>query len=172
MPTLNNVTNSPHAKSLGSVVRPLVLLNHSIRRLFDSMARYHAFVMGDVALYQSVLPKFAPKTEPAELGSSKIPDSIVTPPVSQIEWTPEEQVYINFIFMMNEGIHQHLIGGTDTTDEVCLYRAFRNVQAALQKFKLTYKCEPLPREFWILHIVAAALFLNGCWQVLRWFDVL
>ena len=32
-PTLGNVTNSPHAKSLAPVIRPLVRLNHSIRRI-------------------------------------------------------------------------------------------------------------------------------------------
>lgn len=33
-PTLGNLTNSPYARSLTPIVRPFVMLNHSIRRLF------------------------------------------------------------------------------------------------------------------------------------------
>jgi len=171
-PTLGNLTNSPHAKSLAPVIRPLVMLNHSIRRIFDTIGRYQAFVMGSPALYQSVLPKFATPMAPAELGSSKIPDTFVMPPVHQIAWTPEEQVYINLIFMMNESIHQHLIGGADCPDDVCLYKAFRKARAALQEFKQGLKREPLPDGSWVLHIVAGCLALNGLWQVLRWFEIL
>src|SRR5439155_421455 len=139
-------TTSPHAKSLAPVIRPLVMLNHSIRRLFDTISRYQAFVMGSPALYQSVLPKFAAPMAPAEPGSSKIPDTLVMPPVHQIAWTPEEQVYINHIFMLNEAIHQHLIGGVDCPDEVCLYKAFRKAPASknqsLQLYARLGKTQP------------------------------
>jgi hypothetical protein len=89
-PTLNNLTNSPYAKSLTPIVRPLVMLNHSIRRLFDSIERYEAFVFGDVAMYQTVLPKFA--VTPTDLGSSTLPQSIASPPPSQIGLTAAERV--------------------------------------------------------------------------------
>jgi hypothetical protein len=153
-PTLSNLTNSPYAKSLTPIVRPFVMLNHSIRRLFDNIERYQAFVFGDIALYQSVLPKFA-----------------VSPNPSQIGLTEEEQVYVNHIFMMNAAIYQNLIGGADSADEVCLYKAFRTARTALQKFKEKHKREPLPGWFRILHILAGALALDGLWQVLRWFEI-
>lgn len=79
-PNLSTVTSSPYAKSMGSVIRPFVVLNHSIRRLFDYISRYQAFVMGDVALYQIALEKFAPKSTPIELANSLPPEKIVVPP--------------------------------------------------------------------------------------------
>ena len=57
-PTLSSLTNSPYAKSLTPIIKPFVMLNHSIRRLFDSLDRYHAFVFGDArstkAYFQSL----------------------------------------------------------------------------------------------------------------------
>ena len=168
-PTLSNLTNSPYAKSLTPIVRPFVMLNHSIRRLFDNIERYQAFVFGDVAMYQGVLPKFA--ANPANLGSSTLPTSIVSPHPSQIGLTAEEQIYVNHIFMMNEAIHQGLIGGADSADEVCLYKAFRTARKALQEFKKGLKREPLPGWFPLLHIVAGALAWIGFWQLMRWFEI-
>jgi len=170
-PTLSNLTNSPYAKSMGPIIRPLVMLNHSIRRLFDSMSRYQAFVMSDVAMYQRVLPKFAPKTSPTELATLPTPTTITVPHPSHIKWTPEEDVYINHIFMMNEGIHQGLIGGGDSADDVCLYKAFRAARKALQEFKRGLKRQPLPPWFLLLHIVAGALAWIGFWQLMRWFGI-
>jgi hypothetical protein len=168
-PTLNNLTNSPYAKSLTPIVRPLVMLNHSIRRLFDNMERYQAFVFGDIALYQSILPKFA--VNPADLGSSTMPTNIVSPHPSQIGLTAEEQVYVNHIFMMNEAIHQGLIGGADSADEVCLYKAFRTAREALQAFKEGLQREPLPDWFPFLHIVAGVVAWISVWQLMRWFEI-
>jgi len=125
-PVLSNVTNSPYAKSLTRIIRPLVMLGHSIRRLFENIERYQAFVFGDIEKYQSVLPKFA--INPKNLGDSTTPTSIALPDPSQIGLTPEEQVYVNHIFMMNEWIHQLNIGGADSPDEVCLYKSFRTAR--------------------------------------------
>jgi hypothetical protein len=169
-PVLNNVMNSPYARSLTPIGHQLVMLNHSIRRLFDTMGRYQAFVFGDIALYQSVLPKFA--VNPPNLAASVMPASILTPHPAHLELTPHEQVYVNHIYMMNESIHQGLIGGADSPDENCLYKSFRTARAALQKFKAELKRERLPRKFWLLHIVAGAMALMGVWQVLRWFEIL
>jgi hypothetical protein len=168
-PTLSNLTNSPYAKFLTPIVRPLVMLNHSIRRLFDTQERYQAFVFGDTAMYQSVLPKFA--VNPVDLGSSTMPTTITLSSPSKLGLTKEELTYVNHIFMMNEAIHQGLIGGIDSTDEVCLYKTFREARKTLRKFKEGLKREPLPRWFWLLHIVASGLASVGLWQVLRWFRI-
>jgi hypothetical protein len=169
-PVLNNVMNSPYARSLAPIGRQLVMLNHSIRRLFDTMGRYQAFVFGDVALYQSVLPKFA--VNPPNLAASFMPMSIVSPHPAHLGLTPQEQVYVNHIYMMNESIHQGLIGGADSPDENCLYKSFRAARAVLQNFKAELKRERLPRKFWVLHILAGSMALMGVWQVLRWFEIL
>jgi hypothetical protein len=168
-PVLNNVTNSPYARFLSPIIRPLVMLNHSIRRLFENRERYQVFVFGDIARYQSVLPKFA--VNPANLAASTTPTSIVSPDPSQIGLTPEEGVYVNHIFWMNEWMHQLNIGGADSPDEICLYKAFRTARSALQEFKQGLKREPLPGWFVLLHIVAGALAWVGFWQLMRWFAI-
>jgi hypothetical protein len=151
-PTLNRLTSSPYAKSLNNVVRPLVRLNQSIRRLLDYLGRYQTFVASEPALYQSVTKKMATAPKNA--------------------YSPEELVYMNFVFGMNLKIHQLLIGGSDSADEGCLYKAFRVARKELQDFKLALRRERLPRAYWVLHIAAGCLALNGLWQVLRWFGLL
>jgi hypothetical protein len=70
---------------------------------------------------------------------------------------------------MNKQIHQRLIGGTDSTNDQCIYKAFRNASAALQHFQSELQREKLPRSFWVLHILAAFFAMNALWQVVRWF---
>jgi hypothetical protein len=165
-PALSNLTNSPYASHLTPIVGPFVMLNHSIRRLFENLDRYQAFVFGNTKLYQSVLPKFAPAA-----ASLTRPQQIVTPHPSKIGLTPEEQVYVNHIFMMNETIHQGLIGGADSQDEICLYKAFRTARKALRDFKANLNREPLPAGFPVLHVVAVVMAVIGIWEVTRWFGI-
>jgi hypothetical protein len=165
-PTLSNLTNSPYAKSLTPIVRPFVMLNYSIRRLFDSIDRHQAFVYADVAKYQTVVMKLT--LNPPNIGSTATPSS---PYPSQIGLTTEERDYVNEIYLMNEGIHQQLIGGADSSDEICLYKAFRSARQALQDFKNGLKREALPGWFPLFHIVAGALFWVGFWQLMRWFEI-
>jgi len=127
--------------------------------------------MGDVAMYQSVMKKLAPKTSPMELAATTTPTTITPPHPSQISWTSDEKGYINIIFQMNEAIHQGLIAGADSTDDVCLYKAFRSARKALQEFKAGLKRERLPKWFPLLHIVAGALAWVGFWQLMRWFEI-
>jgi hypothetical protein len=72
---------------------------------------------------------------------------------------------------MNLTIHQKLIGGADSTDNACLYKAYRDARQAFTVLRNDFRLEPLPWWYWILHTAAAYLFLNGVWQVLRWIDV-
>jgi hypothetical protein len=92
-----------------------------------------------------------------ELAFATTPTTITLPHPSQIKWTSDEEGYINIIFLMNEGIHQGLIGGVDSADDVCLYKAFRIARKELQEFKEGLKRESLPVWFPFLHMVAGAL---------------
>ncbi len=150
-PLLDSVTTSPYARSLTNIMRPLVRLNLSIRRLLDYMAYHKSFVASEPALYQSVVKKMA--TAPQNV------------------YSPAEQVYINFIFGNNMKIHQLLIGGVDSTDELCLYQAFRTARRALQEFKQGLAREALPKWYLLLHIVAGAVAWVGFWQLMRWFEI-
>jgi len=170
-PNLNRLTSSLHVKSMATVIRPLFRLSYSIRRLFDYLDKYQTVAMSDITLYQAVLEKFAPKTSPLDVFASLPPENIVTPPPWKIEWERKERAYINLIFMMNESIHQFLIGGADSSDELCLYKAYRSAKGALQTFKGLLRREPLPVWYWALHLVAGWLALDGLWQVLRWYEL-
>jgi hypothetical protein len=74
--------------------------------------------------------------------------------------------------MMNESIHQNLIGGTEGPPG-CLYLQFRAVRQNLQDFKSSHvKRESLPKLYWILHIVAGCFAAGGIWEVFRWCSIL
>lgn len=116
-----------------TVIRPLFRLSYSIHRLFDYLDKYQAIAMGDITMYQAVLEKFAPKTSPLEVFQSLPPENIVTRPPWKVQWEPKERAYINLIFMMNESIHQSLIGGADSTLSVtilalCILREVANAK--------------------------------------------
>jgi hypothetical protein len=150
-PTLQNLTRSSYIRHLTPIVRPLVKLSYSFRRLFDFHADYRAFVNSSPALYLSVYRKLR---EPNNTYSS------------------EERDYMNFVFGMNLRMHKHLIGGEKSTDELSLYKAFRSAKRALEQFESKLRPEPLPAWFWILHILAGCLAIDGAWQVSRWFSIL
>jgi hypothetical protein len=48
---------------------------------------------------------------------------------------------MNIIFGFNLRIHQQLIGGADSTDDLCLYKAFRAARHAVEEFKQHAKPE-------------------------------
>jgi len=150
-PTLQNLTRSQYIRHLTPIVKPLVKLSYSFRRLFDSHADYRAFVNNSPAVYTSVFKKL------------KDPHSI---------YLPVESDFMNFVFNMNHRMHKDLIGGEKSTDELCLYKAFRIAKGALAEFEAHLHAEALPRWFWIFHILAGCLAIDAAWQVLRWFSIL
>jgi hypothetical protein len=149
-PTLQRFTLSPYVRHLTSVVQPLVTLNYSFRRLLDLHADYRSFATSNPALYAGVFKKLKSKEE----------------------CSTEERDYLNALFDMNLRMHRDLIGGEKSSDQLCLYRAYRSAKDALEQFEAKLRPEPLPRWFWILHIFAACLAVDGVWQVLRWFSLL
>jgi hypothetical protein len=150
-PTLQNLTRSQYIRHLTPIVQPLVKLNYSFRRLFDFHADFRDFVNSSPALYTSVFKKL------------KDPLSVYLPP---------EADFMNFVFGVNHRMHKDLIGGEKTTDELCLYKAFRSAKSALAQFEAQLHVEPLPGWFRIFHVLAACLTINAVWQVLRWFSIL
>jgi hypothetical protein len=149
VPTITSLTNSPYVSFLNPIVPALVRLSQSIHRLFDYLDNYNSFVASDPDTYQNLVKALAEGT-----------------PVSA-----KERVYANFVFGMNRTIHQNLIGGADSIDDACLYKAFRSARAAIGNFKASFRVEPLPRWYWILHVAAVSLAAIGLFLVLRWFDI-
>jgi hypothetical protein len=150
-PSLQNLTRSQYIRHLTPIVQPLVRLNYSFRRLFDFHADFRAFVNSSPALYTSVFKKL------------KSPQSI---------YLPAEADFMNFVFGMNHKMHGNLIGGEKSTDELCLYKAFRSARSAVTRFQAQLHIEPPPKWFWIFHVLATCLATDAIWQVLRWFSIL
>jgi len=73
---------------------------------------------------------------------------------------------------MNHRMHKDLIGGEKTNDELCLYKSFRSAKKVLAQFEAELHAEPLPRWFWIFHVLAICLTIIAVWQVLRWYSIL
>ena len=147
-PTLNSATSSPYASHLTPVLPEFVRLNHAIRRLFDYIKIYQTFVHADPDLYGEVFVLVSQGKYPAG---------------------GRGRTYTNIVFFMNRTIHQELIGGMDSPDEGCLYKSFRRARKALLDLKSSLRREALPWWYWILHVVATYLAMNGIWQVVRWF---
>jgi hypothetical protein len=123
-PSLQSFTASPQLRRLSKIVRPLVRLNYSIRRIFDLHSELRSFVNSHPQLYDTVSEKLA-----------------MVPNV----FTSEEQVYMNIVFGFYLRIHQQLIGGEDSADDLCLYKAFRSAECSLGEFKAKAKPERLPQ---------------------------
>jgi hypothetical protein len=149
-PTLNGVTTSSNLRQIAPLVGPIIALNQALRMLFDSHVDYRALVHSEPALYRSVFRKLA--NTPAQ-------------------FTPDEREYMNLIFEANLRMHVTVIGGADSPDH-CLHRTFRRAEQALADLRQQLRPEPLARWYWLLHIIAAYLALNGAWQVARWFKLL
>ncbi|MGI9100966.1 MAG: hypothetical protein ACR2IF_00850 [Terriglobales bacterium] len=151
LPLLQSFTSFSELSRLAPLVRPLVMLNHSVRRIFDLHSELREFAHAHPELYGNVERKLASRP---------------------VHFTPEEQVYANIIFGMNLRIHVELIGGEDSADEYCLYKAFRTARNAIQEFKTNLKSPAAPPWFALLHIASAGFILLGLWQVLRWLRIL
>ncbi len=61
-PTLNNFTNSPHVSLLKDIVKPIVRLNYSVRRMFDAIERHRSFAHGNPDLFLIVAKKSVRRT--------------------------------------------------------------------------------------------------------------
>ena len=71
--------------------------------------------------------------------------------------------------MLNEGIHQRIIGGREGPPG-CLYLTFRKARKELTDFKAAnLRPESAPWWHWILHVIAGLFVANGLWQILRWY---
>jgi hypothetical protein len=150
-PTLQNFTRSQYIRHLNAIVQPLVKLNYSFRRIFDFHTDFRDFVNSSPALYTSVFKKL------------KDPESV---------YSLQESDFMNFVFGMNHRLHRDLIGGERSTDELCLFKAFRVAKDALAHFEAHLRAEPVPGWFWIFHLLAVCLTLMALWEVLRWFSIL
>lgn len=74
---------------------------------------------------------------------------------------PQTSALRQRVLMDNFHIHVGLIGGQDSDDPSCLYKAYGGAVSALEKFEASLAKTPFPWWFWIGHLVSAGCFLSG-----------
>lgn len=142
-PTIKSITQSQHVRLLGPLIDGLVRLNYSIVRTFDFYEEYRKFVLARPTLTDQVVPK--------------IHDVAVS-------FSGDEASFLSSVFSYNHRIHVQYIGGADSPDPTCLYRAFRTASLAVDEFKRNLRPEASPRWYaggslaaWLSVILAVAL---------------
>jgi hypothetical protein len=73
------------------------------------------------------------------------------------------------ILSFNRGIHIDLIGGADSNDPACLYKAYKTAETALDRFERELKRRRLPRWFFAGHSLCALCFICGLFLLYRFF---
>ncbi|MGB6392844.1 MAG: hypothetical protein WBF14_10790, partial [Candidatus Acidiferrales bacterium] len=67
----------------------------------------------------------------------------------------DPEMFIDSVFHANYQIHVGAIGGKDSEDERCLYKAYLAATVALSDFEKSLKVAPSPPWFLFAHIVSA-----------------
>ncbi len=153
-PTIKNLTASDYVGYLRPIIDDFVTLNYSIVRLYNMYEEYRYYARARLNLFDSVSKKHA---EAKESGT-----------FSQGAFDQAELEYMGNIYGYNYQIHVKLIGGEDTKDERCLFKAFNRAKDNLKQFKQEVRPDPLPRWYLIGHITASVLFLVAASLLLQW----
>jgi hypothetical protein len=145
-PTIRSFTANPLLSKIRPIEEPFLLLNHALTNLYELHREYRAFVLARPDLYSSTLRHIT--TAPKELSDA-------------------EAEYMSHVFSYNRQLHQDLIG-SQKSDRLCLYQAYREAKAALDQFKEKLPLARTPRWYWIFHLLGAglamkALQLLGAW---------
>lgn len=139
--TIRSSPQSPYAYHLHSLMRPFLRLSFSISRFLQFYEEYREYVLSQPALYHQFKMR--------RLENDKRP------------LTPEQQQFSRVVRDFNHRIHVGTIGGEDSPEEECLYKAHRAAYAALNDSDRGLKVPELPRAFWIGHLMSALSFLSG-----------
>lgn len=70
-------------------------------------------------------------------------------------------MHLEKIQKFNRTMHVELIGGADSSDPNCLYKAYNAAADTLNKFDSDLKSRKLPWWFWVAHLVCCACFVSG-----------
>lgn len=138
---ISDLTRSPCLYRLGDIIQPFARLNFSVSRLFQLYDEYRNFVNSD--------PNLA---------------LLYAGPGAMMQTAYPQKVF-DFNFVM----HVKLIGGADSDDSACLYKAYADAIAALADFDAKLTRKALPWWFWIGHFIASVCAFAGILLLLRLF---
>jgi hypothetical protein len=141
---VSTLSSSRYVYRLGELVAVFARLNFSISRLFQLYDEYRMYANNHPLLDGVLIDENVGK-----LGAAA--NSIF------------QRVIKNFNYEM----HVRLIGGADSDDPACLYKAYDAAVSALNKFDYELKEEALPWWFQIGHAISAGCFLSGIFLLFR-----
>lgn len=147
--TVKSLPLSPYAFHMKELIGPFLKLSFSICKLLQFYAEYRQYVLAQPGLYHFFKLR-------------KLSD--VKPPLS-----PQQKEYADIVRDFNYRIHVHAIGGKDSTDEECLYKAHRRAFETLNAFEGTMRKPSLPKLFWLGHAFSLISLLAGIYLIIRLF---
>lgn len=138
--TIRGLPASPYVHFLKDIINPFVRLNFAISKLFQLYDEYRTYVMSRPQLYDAVQKEIAGVDNSGSI---------------------EQKTYRQGVFAFNYKIHKDVIGGNDSRQEACFYKAYSGARAALDQFENGLKVQPLPGWFLIGHMIAVLAFGSG-----------
>jgi hypothetical protein len=82
---------------------------------------------------------------------------------------PPIEAYAKAVLSFNFDMHVRSIGGEDSEDSMCLYKAYEAASSALRAFEDGLRKAAPPRWFWIGHLVSGAWILSSMFLLARAF---
>ncbi len=145
--TVKSLTQSPYASHLGELITPCLKLSFSISKFLQYYDEYRKYMLGHPDLYHFFKLRV--------LGDAKAPLS------------PRQKEYADVVRDFNYRLHVHAIGGEDSTDEECLYKAYKRAVEKLNAFERKLGKPSLPKLFWFGHVFSVIFCLLGLYLIIR-----
>ncbi len=145
--TVKSLPQSPYAFHMRELIDPFLKLSFSISKLLQYYAEYRQYVLGQPELYHFFKLR--------RLSDAKTPLS------------PLQQECSDIARDFNYRLHVHCIGGEDSADEECLYRAHKRAFEALNAFERALPKPSLPKLFWLGHVFSFVLFFVGLYLIIQ-----
>jgi hypothetical protein len=145
--TVKSLPQSPYAFHLRELIDPFLKLSFSISKLLQYYAEYRQYVLGQPELYHFFKLR--------RLSDAKTPLS------------PLQQEFSDITRDFNYRLHVHSIGGEDSADEECLYRAHKRAFEALNALERALPKPSLPKLFWLGHVFSFVLFFVGLYLIIQ-----
>jgi hypothetical protein len=145
--TIKGLPQSPYAFHMRELIGPFLKLSFSISKLLQFYAEYRKYILAQPELYHFFKLR--------KLSDANTPLS------------PQQKEYADIARDFNYRIHVGAIGGEDSTDEECLYKAHRRAFETLNTFEAALRKPSTPWLFWLGHAFSLLFFLIGLYLFVR-----
>lgn len=145
--TIKSLPRSVYASQLKELVGPFLRLSFSVSKFLQFHSEYRLYVLSQPSLYHFFKLRRLDKTEGP--------------------LTNDQAEYAAIVRDFNYRLHVHAIGGQDSPDPECLYKAHKCAFDALNAFESKAARPRPPKVFWLAHIFSAIALLLGVYLIIR-----